>query len=214
MIDRRLPPSLMQVVMSLFALVSQAVLLAIVQPYMIFTLVLTSFAIYWIQKLYLATSRQLRFLDLETKALVNASFLETLEGVATIRAFGWQRAFIKDNVKKLDLSLRPWYLMMCLQRWLNVVMDLIVLAIAMLVISFAVYFKGSTTSTQVGIALNVVLQANMYLLRLVESWTTMETSLGAISRVRAFEKDVLPEQGSDGENHEPIEGWPARGAST
>lgn len=212
MVDRNLPQALLQVVLSVFTLLSQAVLLAVVQPWMILTLLGTLFAVYWIQKFYLETSRQLRFLDLETRSLVNSSFLETLEGVATIRAFGWQRAFIDDNIKKLDLSLGPWYLMMCLQRWLNIVMDMIVLVIAMLVISLAVYFKGTITSGQVGIALNVVLQANLYLLRLVESWTGLETSLGAISRFRAFEKDVQSED-KLGEDREPSGDWPAQGAS-
>lgn len=127
MIDRRLPPFLLQVGQCLFTLLSQFILPGIVQPLMALTLPFTFLTIYFIQRFYLATSRQLRFLDLETKATVNASFLETLQGVDTIRAFGWQRPIITDNVKKLDLSLRPWYLMMCLQRWLNVIMDLTVL---------------------------------------------------------------------------------------
>jgi len=120
MIDRRLPPSLLQVGHCLFTLLSQFILLGVVQPFMAVTLPFTCLTIYLIQRFYLRTSRQLRLLDLEAKGLVNASFIEALEGVATIRAFGWQRSFINDNAKKLDISLRPWYLMMCLQRWLNV----------------------------------------------------------------------------------------------
>lgn len=211
MIDLRLPTSLYLIGQSLFTLLSQFILLGVAQPLTAITLPFAFLTIYLIQKFYLTTSRQLRFLDLETKALVNSSFLETLEGVAIIRAFGWQRLFVEDNVKKLDLSLRPWYLLMCLQRWLNVVMDLTVLGIAMFVISLAVCFKGTTTGGQVGIALNVVLQASMYLLRLIEHWTTMETSLGAISRLRAFENDVRPED-KPGENLEPPAAWPDRGA--
>ena len=211
MIDRRLPAALQQVGQSFFRLLSQCVLLGVVEPLMAITLPFTFLLVYIIQKFYLATSRQLRFLDLETKALVNSSFLETLEGVASIRAFGWQRPFINDNVKKLDLALRPSYLLLCLQRWLNVIMDLTVLGLAMLVITFSVIYKGTTTGGQVGIALNVVLQTNLYLLRLIESWTGMETSLGAISRLRAFEKDVLPEDKPE-EVHPPPAAWPARGA--
>lgn len=101
---------------------------------------------------------------------------------------------------------------MALQRWLNVVMDLMVLGVAMFVISFAIWRKD-TTSGQIGLALNVVLQANLFLLRLVEAWTTIETSLGAVSRLRAFEKDVLPEE-MPGEDHLPTFDWPAYGAST
>jgi ATP-binding cassette, subfamily C (CFTR/MRP), member 1 len=211
MIDNRLPQSLHQVGQGVFRLLSQCVLLAIVQPFMAATLPFTFIALYLVQKVYLTTSRQLRFLDLETKSLVNASFLETLEGVATIRAFGWQKAFVNDNVKKLDLAIRPSYMMMCIQRWLAVVLDLIIAGLAMLVISLAVGFKGTTTGGQIGIAMNVVLQTNIYLLRLIEAWTTMETSLGAISRLRAFERAVLPED-MPGETDPPPEVWPARGA--
>jgi len=120
------------------------------------------------------------------------------------------KVFICGN---LDLFCFANFLgVMALQRWLNVVMDLMVLGIAMFVISFAVWRKN-TTSGQIGIALNVVLQANLFLLRLVEAWTTIETSLGAVSRLRAFEKDVLPEE-KPGEDHLPTVEWPAHGAST
>ncbi|KAH7323552.1 oligomycin resistance ATP-dependent permease yor1 [Rhexocercosporidium sp. MPI-PUGE-AT-0058] len=200
MIDRRLPPSLFQVGQCLFTLLSQAIFLAIVQPMMALTSPFTSIAVYFIQKLYLINSRQLRLFDLETRAQLNSSFLETLEGVATIRTFGWQRAFVKDNC-----------LMMCLQRWLNVTMHLMVLCIAILVISLAVAFKDRTTWGQIGIALNVVLLANQSLLRLVESWAIMETFLGAISRTGAFERDVAPED-QPGEDRLPGNEWPAHGA--
>ncbi len=85
---------------------------------------------------------------------------------------------------------------------------LIVLGIAMVVCG---WLEGDDHSGQIGIALNVVLQANMYLVRLAEAWTTMESSLGAISRVRAFEKDVQPENGSS-KNNQSIEAWPTQGA--
>lgn len=210
MIDRRLPRALLLVGQSVFRLLSQWVLLGIVQPLMIITLPFTFVVVFLVQKFYLATSRQLRFLDLETKAAVNASFLETLEGVATIRAFGWQRPFVNDNVRKLTRQLRPAYMMMSIQRWLNTVLDLIVMGLAMLVVSLAVWLKGTTTGGQIGIALNVVLQANTFLLRLVEAWTSMETSLGAISRLRSFERDVQPEDKPE-EIHVPPPTWPARG---
>ncbi|KAH8893638.1 ABC transporter [Thozetella sp. PMI_491] len=213
MIDGRLASSLLAVSQCLFLLLSQCILLGIIQPLMIITLPLTSVVVYFIQKVYLAASRQARFLDLESKALVNSSFLETLEGVATIRAFGWQRPIIVDNVTKLDLTMRALYLLMCLQRWLNMVLDLTVLGLSICVVGFAIGWKGTTTGGQIGIALNVVLRANMLLLGLVESWTNMETSIGAISRLRAFEKDVQPED-KPGESNPPPETWPERGAIT
>lgn len=210
MIDRTLPFALFQVLQAVFLLLSQCILLAIVQPLITVTLPFTIAAVYVIQKVYLATSKQLRFIDLETRALVNANFLETLEGVSTIRAFGWQQAFIDKNTSKLDLSMRPDYLLMCIQRWLDLVLDLIVPGLALGIIGLAIALKGTTTGGQIGIALNVVLKANAYILRLITAFTKLETSLGAISRLRAFEQEVQPEEKPGMLNFAPAS-WPANG---
>ncbi|KAM0743621.1 hypothetical protein ACQRIT_001880 [Beauveria bassiana] len=211
MIDRSLPFALFQVFQAIFLLLSQCILLCIVQPFIVITLPFTILAVYLIQRVYLTTSRQLRAIDLEARALVNSSFLETLEGVATIRAFGWQQALSRDNTQKLNLSLRPDYMLTCVQRWPDLVLDLIVPGLAICIIGLGVVLKGTTTGGQIGLALNVVLQANRYILRLVSAWTRIETSLRAISRVRGFEQSVLPEE-EPGQYPQPPTGWPARGA--
>jgi ABC-type multidrug transport system fused ATPase/permease subunit len=54
-------------------------------------------AVYFLQKFYLRTSRQIRFLDLECKSPLYTHVAETLEGLSTIRAFGWQEAFMKTR---------------------------------------------------------------------------------------------------------------------
>lgn len=80
----------------------------------------------------------------------------------------------------LDKSQQPSYVLFCLQRWLNIVLDLIVSGIAIGLIVLAVTLKGTTTAGQIGMALNIVLLANATLLGLVESWTNLEISLGAM----------------------------------
>lgn len=211
MIDRSLPFALFQVLQAVFLLVSQGVVLGVVQPLILVTLPVTVAVVYVVQKVYLATSKQLRFIDLEARALVNASFLETLEGVSTIRAFGWQKAFIDKNARKLDLSMRPDYLLMCIQRWLYLVLDLIVPGLALAIIGIAIWLKGTTTGGQIGIALNVVLKANQNILNLITAFIRLETSLGAISRLRAFEQQVQPEE-QPGMANPADKSWPAYGA--
>lgn len=84
------------------------------------------------------------------------------------------------NIRSLDKSQQPAYMLACLQQWLGVVLDLIVATIATGLISFAVLMKGTTTAGQIGMALNIVLIANSTLFSLVTSWTNMEISLGAM----------------------------------
>lgn len=61
-----------------FKLLIQAALLFSVQKPMIITLPFCILVVYFVQKIYLRTSRQLRFLELESRSAVYSSFLETI----------------------------------------------------------------------------------------------------------------------------------------
>lgn len=210
MVDRTLPMMGMNVFMQGFKIIAQGVLLFTTQRFMLTTVPLVVVIIFIIQKVYLQTSRQLRFMDLETKSPVYSHFIETLEGLSTIRAFGWERQASAENIIKLDKSQIPNYLMYCIQRWLNLVLDLLVATLAVLVIVLAVKLRNTTSGGQIGIALNVILVFNTTLLRLAESYTQMETALGAISRLKNFEEQTIPED-KPGEDHIPNDQWPEKG---
>jgi ABC-type multidrug transport system fused ATPase/permease subunit len=105
---------------------------------------------------------------------------QQVEGVATIRSFGWEKEIENENIVYLDRSQKPSYILFCLQRWLNIVLDLMVAAIATGLVTLAVLLRGTTTAAQIGMVLNIVLVANTTLLSLVESWTNLEISLGAM----------------------------------
>lgn len=62
-------------------------------------------------------------------------------------------------------------------------LDLIVGAIAVGVVGFAVRSSSPMSGADVGIGLNLILVANTTLIRLIESWTSLEISLGAIARI-------------------------------
>lgn len=117
---------------------------------------------------------------------------------------------MQENTQCVDNSQRPELLLLCLQRWLNLVLDLLAAAIATSVIAMAVAFRGNISGAQVGIALNIMLVANTTLLKLVESWTTLEISLGAVARLRTLEK-MTPIEGGMVANLDPPNSWPSRG---
>jgi ATP-binding cassette subfamily C (CFTR/MRP) protein 1 len=83
-------------------------------------------------------------------------------------------------------------------------------AVATSVVAMAVIFRGHVSGAQVGIALNIMLVANTTLLKLVESWTTLEISLGAIARLKMLEK-MTPFEVRKASNLEPAANWPSRG---
>ncbi|KAK6609022.1 hypothetical protein H4I96_02953 [Botrytis cinerea] len=210
LVDKQLPPALQTIITQIFKLLMQVILLFVAQKWLTVSLPACMLIVYVVQKVYLRTSRQLRFLELEARAGVFSSFLESVEGLETIRSFGWSSAVIEDNITSVDNAQRPEFLLLCLQRWLNIVLDLLAATVATSVIALAVVYRDRVSGAQVGIALNVMLVANTTLLKLVESWTTLEISLGAIARLRTLE-NMTPLEGGMAQTLEPVESWPSKG---
>lgn len=103
--------------------------------------------------------------------------------------------------------------MLYLQQWLSLVLDLLIAAVASGVTILAVVLRGTTTGGEIGLALNVVILANATLLSLVKSWTNLEVSLGAISRLKTLEESVTPEdQEADTAEAYLSRPWPQPGA--
>lgn len=114
-------------------------------------------AVFILQHFYLRTSRQLRLLDLEAKSPLYSHFLESINGLTTIQAFGWQREFIEKNHRLLNNSQRPYYLLYCIQRWLSLALDLIVTSEAVILVCMAVTLRNSSNVGLLGVSLNNVL---------------------------------------------------------
>ncbi|KAJ4303189.1 hypothetical protein N0V90_002082 [Kalmusia sp. IMI 367209] len=210
LIDRILPLACGRVVLATFTILAQAALIAQGSSYMAIAIPVLVIAFYGLQKVYLLTSRQLRFLDLEARSPIYTHFLECSEGLSTIRAFGWSNDVQAIQIDRLDKSQRPYYLLYCLQRWLSLVLDLMVAAVGIVVVALATRAPGQSSGVAVGIALNNVLGFSQSLRVLVESWTQLETSLGAIARLKSFEQTVIPEDRPE-ERDEPPASWPDKG---
>ncbi|KAI1107946.1 ABC transporter [Jackrogersella minutella] len=209
LVDKQLATAISRMSVQIFKLLVQIIFLFVAQKLLTLTLPICLIVVYVVQKIYLRTSRQLRLLELESRSAVFIDFLETVEGLPTIRAFGGQSKAESEHIKRLGESQKPFYLLLCLQCWLRIVLDLLVAAIAVGVIALAVILKH-TTGGQVGVALNIVLVANTTLLKLIESWTDLEISLGAIARIKSLEDEVSPED-QPSETSVPPETWPSSG---
>ncbi|GJC89663.1 ABC transporter atnG [Colletotrichum liriopes] len=167
---------------------------------------------YAIQHFYLRTSRQMRLLDIEHKAPLYSQLIETLEGLATIRAFKWEDDFEKTNLHRLDNSQRPSYLLTCLQRWLTFSVDMVIAVIALVLVALVTTLRGQIGPGFIGIALTNILSFSGIVKTIITSWVMLEVSLGAVARVRNFTLTTRPEGDSEAHLTEPEGEWPSRGA--
>jgi ATP-binding cassette subfamily C (CFTR/MRP) protein 1 len=210
LIDMALPAAAFGTIFAALTSISSACLIIAASWYIAAAMPFILVVLYGLQMFYLRTSRQLRHMDLEAKSPLYSHFLETTAGLSTIRAFGWTEKFQEHNIELLDISQKPFYLMYCIQRWLNVVLDLFVASIAVLLVSLAIELRGSTSAGAIGVGLLNVLVFNEQLTYLITSWTALETSLGAIARLRTFELET-PQEIRAVCIQAPSEAWPARG---
>ncbi|KAI0407428.1 P-loop containing nucleoside triphosphate hydrolase protein [Xylaria palmicola] len=209
--DMTLPGAIINIAFQLGQCIVATVLAATAVGYFAAVVPPAIFVLYLIQRFYLRTSRQLRLLELETSAPLFSHFIESLNGLVTIRAFGWTEEYTDKTNRLLDESQKPFYLLLCIQRWLVLVLDLVVAGLAILLVSLAVALRTKINPGLLGIALVQLTSLSHALTALVQFWTLLETSLGAISRIKDF-SDTTPRETTAEELSEPPPYWPSRGA--
>ncbi|RYP53067.1 hypothetical protein DL768_001844 [Monosporascus sp. mg162] len=167
--------------------------------------------VWMIQRFYIRTSRQLRLLEIESKAPLFSHFIESLNGLVTIRAFGWTAPYLTKTLALTNEAQRPYYLLLCIQRWLVCVLDLVVAGLAVSIVSLAVALRSRVDPGLLGVSLVMMMTLGHSLAGFVQFFTQLETSLGAITRIKNFEQDMpselLPDEGAD-----PGDQWPKDGA--
>ncbi|KAG0646471.1 abc multidrug transporter B [Hyphodiscus hymeniophilus] len=210
-LDTELPYSLIDLLLSIATSVMAAVLMCLSAGYFAATLPPVILAVWVLQKYYLRTSRQIRLLDLEAKSPLYSHFIESLSGLVTIRSFGWESNFQELNLALLDVSQKPYYLLLCIQRWLSLILDLIVATLAVILMVLVVKLRTDISPGYVGLALLNVMSFNELLATIIKNWTQLETSFGAIARLKSFSATTANEN-LPGENALVPDNWPSQGA--
>lgn len=211
LIDAELPIAFLNVCANGFAVVAQAIMILPASYWLIISYPFLFGVLYAVQKYYLRTSRQLRFLDLEAKSPLYSQFLETLGGLTTIRAFAWGDELIRLNDQRLDFSQKPFYLLFSIQRWLNLVLDLITGGLAIVLTAVSINMRGQVSAGFAGVALYNIMTLSAAMKAAVTVWTVLETSIGAVARVKSFD-ETTPSENMEAESGSPPENWPDQGA--
>lgn len=171
---------------------------------------------YFVQRVYVASSRQLKRLESVSKSPIYSHFGESLAGASVIRAYGAQDRFIKESQRRVDVNHRAAFTSVISNRWLAVrletVGNLIIFASAL----FAVLARHSLTGGLVGLSVSFALQVTQTLNWLVRMTSEVETNIVAVERLDEYSKiDVeddwqrdTTESASVGVNSDT---WPSKG---
>lgn len=139
-------------------------------------------------------------------------FIESLSGLITIRSYSWTGTYASKCIDLLDASQKPYYLLLCIQRWLVLVLDLVVAGLAVVIVGMAVGLRSSINPGFLGLALVNMMSLSHALTNLVQYWTNLETSLGAIARIKDFAENTPVEGPLDEPSAYLDPSWPSSGA--
>jgi ATP-binding cassette subfamily C (CFTR/MRP) protein 1 len=140
----------------------------------------------------------------------SAQFLESLDGLTSIQAFSWVQNCLSRNYELVDKSQKPFYLMYMIQKWLALVIDLVVTALAVLVVGIAVKLRNEISTGFTGVSLTQLISLTAYLKMMILFWAQMETSIGAVARIKDFSRDTNKETQVEGDQKPPPD-WPQAG---
>jgi len=146
----------------------QLIIICVLGKYLAAAIPVLATTLFVVQRYYLRTSRQVRLIEIEAKAPLYKNFIETAQGVATIRAFRWGAVFHQRHAEMLNYSQRPFYILLCIQQWLSLVLDLIVGGLAVVLIAVATSTAGNLSPGALGVALVLILEFNSLLTQTIQ----------------------------------------------
>lgn len=185
-IDSGTPNNFEDFLNCLLNVLSTLFIISIETPWFIIVIIPISLVYGFIQRIYIASSRQFKRLESIARSPVVSDFEETLSGISTIRAFRAQDRFRSDFFKKFD-SLQGWgYLNRMGNRWLAVNLEfcgnMIVLASSV----FAALARHSLSGGNVGLSISYAVNVNVALNYLVRTFSLLEMNIISVERILEY----------------------------
>jgi ABC-type multidrug transport system fused ATPase/permease subunit len=185
-IDQAVGPSLSFLLYSIVATVYVIILISIITPAFIIPGVFIAMMFRSVGAYYLNTSRDMKRLNSVSRSPIYVQFNETVVGVATIRAFGAQRRFIKENFKRIDTNNRPFIWMWATNRWLHCRVDVLGAFVSFCTGVVLVLSKDVVNAGLAGLSLSYALTFTHHVLWVVRMYAINEMNMNAIERVHEY----------------------------
>uniref|UniRef100_A0A673W5E8 Canalicular multispecific organic anion transporter 2-like n=1 Tax=Salmo trutta TaxID=8032 RepID=A0A673W5E8_SALTR len=177
-IDEALPSTVLMFLGTFFSSLSTMIVIVASTPIFAVVIAPLTFIYVFVQRFYVATSRQLKRLESVTRSPIYSHFSETITGSSVIRAYGRHDAFVLMSDMKVDENQKSYYPGIVANRWLGVRIEFIGNCIVLFAALFAVIGKDNLNPGLVG--LSVVLYISDY----IDYYLNITPSLLIIVRYR------------------------------
>lgn len=185
-VDSMIPQIIKMFMGSLFNVIGACFVILLATPIAAVTIPPLGLIYFFVQRFYVASSRQLKRLESVSRSPVYSHFNETLLGVSVIRAFADQQRFIHQSDLKVDENQKAYFPSIVANRWLAVRLECVGNCIVLFAALFAVMFRHNLSAGLVGLSISYSLQITSYLNWLVRMSSEMETNIVAVERLKEY----------------------------
>ncbi|QBM87662.1 ABC-type multidrug transport system, ATPase and permease component [Metschnikowia aff. pulcherrima] len=161
--------------------------------------------------LYSASSREIKRIEAVQRSVVYNNFNEVLHGMATIKAYRAESAFIQKNDILLNRMNEASFLSIATQRWLCVHLDTIAALFALLICLLCVTNAFHISASSTGLLLNYVIQIVGLLSLTVRAMTQVETEMNSVERLHSYAFNLPQEAVNRGNVIRMPMSWPKVG---
>ncbi|PHH88502.1 hypothetical protein CDD83_7455 [Cordyceps sp. RAO-2017] len=209
-VDQEIAPTAIGVMSCALSLVVTVILIAIITPGFLVAAVFISALFYFVATFYLRASRDLKRLESVQRSPLFQQFGETLSGMTTIRAYGDERRFIRDNLAKINTQSRPFIYLWACNRWLAFRADALGNMVSFFAGVFIIISLGKIDAGAAGISLSYAMNFTENILWLVRLYGMNEQNMNAMERVKEY-LDLEQEAPPVVEGNRPPQSWPDEG---
>lgn len=178
-VDQEVAPVALGMIHSLASVIGIVILISIVTPGFLMAGIFIT-CIYWlIGAFYLRASRDLKRIESVQRSPLYQHFGETLAGVSTIRAYGDERRFVRENLEKINSHNRPFFYLWACNRWLALRVDAAGAMVSFFAGVFVVLGAGTLDAGLAGLSLTYAITFTDNVLWVVRLYAMNEQNMNS-----------------------------------
>ncbi len=178
-VDQEVSPVALGILSCLGSIISIVILISVITPGFLIAGAFISVIYFYIGKFYIRSSRDLKRLESVQRSPLYQQFGETLSGITTIRAYGDERRFIRDNLNRVNTHNRPFISLWATNRWLAFRVDITGALVAFFSGVFVILSVGKIDAGAAGLSLTYAVTFTENVLWLVRLYAINEQNMNS-----------------------------------
>ncbi|CAG7833091.1 unnamed protein product [Allacma fusca] len=208
--DGTLPSMIRLWLNSFYQVLATIVVISYSTPIFIAVIIPIGVLYYFVQRMFVASTRQLKRMESVSRSPIYSHFGETITGASTIRAYGQQDRFILDSEAKVDHNQVAYFPSVVANRWLQIRLETVGNLVILFAAFFAVIGRETLDPGTVGLSVSYALQITIALNMLVRWTSEVESNIVAIERLQEY-REAPQEAPWNIPSRTPPKEWPTEG---